>query len=565
MFRHFRQWLAGANRRHNRSPLALRCEFLEDRTTPSGLFVAGVGGITQAADPEVSVYATVGPSANSRLNGFQAEAFTGTAGDTRVALGDVNADGTDDLIAAAGFGAQADVAVFDGASALKGESQLLGRFTAYDNFQGGVFAAAGDLDHDGRAEVIVTPGLGGRGHLKVFSFPGASNTALGTPTLRTSVYTFAEYNGEVRVTTVRAEGDVYVVTASGAGVAGDVRAFRDAHLIPAPATPDAPPDFGKFLAARLVPFGGYSGGLSVAAGDTDGDGNDELFVAKNDGPPTVEVYDAVHLRQAYLKWNYSPTPDAMVTDVFPGFQGPIRLGASDVDGDGKVEVLATTGWSGDPSGTPVKAFDRSGGSFTLAQAFYSNPGYLPGAWLAGKDFVFSQDLSSTKTSTGALPQLFKDSSKGAVFVVFPSNAISAGARLPQENVTGAGLKFDNLEVSFQFAHAALREVEVSLLFVPVVGNYSKLVLYSGSSAQAGNTPGALNVTIADDAAGTVPAVAPDAILTGRFRASGGSIASFVRGLADRNGGFLLEFADLANTGNVGGVSAAPAPTIRLLY
>ena len=44
---------------------------LEDRSVPAGLFVAGVGGPTLAKDPEVSIYAGVGPFANNRLNFFQ--------------------------------------------------------------------------------------------------------------------------------------------------------------------------------------------------------------------------------------------------------------------------------------------------------------------------------------------------------------------------------------------------------------------------------------------------------------------------------------------------------------
>src|SRR5262245_17140903 len=114
---------ASTRRRLTSRPLAL--ERLEDRTLPAGLFVAGVGGVTQAADPEITLYDTDGGAGRLRL-----ESFGGTQGDTRLAVGDVNGDGTDDVIAASGRGGAAEVAIFDGAQALAGDGAVIARFTA---------------------------------------------------------------------------------------------------------------------------------------------------------------------------------------------------------------------------------------------------------------------------------------------------------------------------------------------------------------------------------------------------------------------------------------------------
>ena len=77
-------WLRSARTpRRDRAP---QLEALDDRSVPAGLFVTGVGGLTQPTDPEVSIYASVGPWAGKRLNNFQAEAFSGIAGDTRVVV-----------------------------------------------------------------------------------------------------------------------------------------------------------------------------------------------------------------------------------------------------------------------------------------------------------------------------------------------------------------------------------------------------------------------------------------------------------------------------------------------
>lgn len=367
-------------------------EQLESRTVPASLFFAGVGGATQASDPDVTVLG--GESGTPKL---RLEAFTGSVGDVRVALGDINGDGTDDILAAQGLGGASEVVVFDGAAVESGRQAVLTRFTAYDAFQGGVFVAAEDLNNDGFAEVITTPGLGGRGHLKVFDFHGTSGFK-STPTLLTSAYTFSDYNGEVRVTTARASGKAYVVTASGAGVPGDVRVIRNAATLGS--RPDGAPIPAEFLAARLVPFGGSAAGLSVAAGDVDADGRDELFIAKKGGDPTVAVYrlfDAAGNVAASLLSSFT---------AFPGFQGEVRLGASDGDGDGKVEVLATTGNSGDPRGTPVKAFEWDGTRFAETASYYANPGYLPGAWLPGKSFSSGDGVRAALAYITALVEQF---------------------------------------------------------------------------------------------------------------------------------------------------------------
>jgi hypothetical protein len=585
MFGHFMKWLAGRGRQRNgaarRQSAALEFESLEDRTTPSGLFVAGVGGITQAVDPEVSLYATAGPMANQRM-GIQLEAFATTFGDARVAVGDVNHDGTDDVIAAAGVGGGSEVMIFDGAAALHSLRSPIAHFYVYSNapgvsqmpgFGGGVFVASADLNGDGFAELITTPGMGGRGHLKVLDFNDGNGNFLGSnPTLRASVYTFTDYDGEIRVTTMRALGEQYVVTASGAGVPGDVRAYQNAYNLGQIADRTMAPM--SFLAARLVPFGGYSGGLSVAAGDVNGGGDDELIVSKNDGASTVEIYKATDLALAFGAGNVMPAPMATFT-AFPGFMGEVRLGASDVDGDGKVEVLTTTGWSGDPQGTPVKAFSIANNFSAPVRSFYSNPGYLPGAWLAGNDFTFAQDVTTYRVIdnnvNSMLPATFESKTGSPtpltrevqdVDVAFPN--WDGMGNLPAESVTGAAMPFRDVEVSLAFDHQYPEEATVSLVYSPGGGGADRvLTLYSGPGHPNRAFTG-LRATFTDNAPGIVPDGASGQTMTGRFQADGGSLRTFVNSLPDRNGVFCLVFEDTVRYDS-GTVPASPAPMIRLLY
>ena len=92
------------------------------------------------------------------------DAFPGFQGGARVAAGDVNGDGIDDIITAAGPGAAPHVKVFDGAT-----GRLLLSFFAYaPGYRGGVNVAAGDLNRDGFADIITSAGPGVGPHVKAF-------------------------------------------------------------------------------------------------------------------------------------------------------------------------------------------------------------------------------------------------------------------------------------------------------------------------------------------------------------------------------------------------------------
>lgn len=85
-------------------------------------------------------------------------------GGCRIALGDVNADGLPDVIAAPGPGMEPRIRVFSGAN-----RDLLADFLAFDQLNTrGLFVAAADFTRNGRADVIAGTGPGTTAMVRVF-------------------------------------------------------------------------------------------------------------------------------------------------------------------------------------------------------------------------------------------------------------------------------------------------------------------------------------------------------------------------------------------------------------
>ena len=123
-----------------------------------------ITGAGQGGGPHVRVFDNTG---RPLIGGFFAY-DKNFRGGVRVAVMDLDGDGTQEIITAAGIGGGPHIRVFN-----KDGRPLIGGFFAYDkNFRGGVSLAVGDIDGDGQREIITAPGPGGRPEVKIFDKDG---------------------------------------------------------------------------------------------------------------------------------------------------------------------------------------------------------------------------------------------------------------------------------------------------------------------------------------------------------------------------------------------------------
>jgi hypothetical protein len=131
----------------------LRLESLEARDTPAAITTAaaGAGGLfprVVGLNPDLSVRFT-----SSFQAGSPSLASTGTV---RVATGDLNGDGTEDVVAVTGPGVPLVITEYDGTT-----GAVLRTFSGFDpRFTFGLNVAVGDVDGTGRPDIIVGTATG---------------------------------------------------------------------------------------------------------------------------------------------------------------------------------------------------------------------------------------------------------------------------------------------------------------------------------------------------------------------------------------------------------------------
>jgi hypothetical protein len=301
-------------------------------------------GADAGGGPQVNVY-----DARTGALTFAFFAYTPAfSGGVRVAVGDINGDGTPDIITAPGPGGGPDIRVFDGVT-----GQLIREFMAYDpNFAGGVYVAVGDVNGDGFADIITGADAGGGPQVTVFS--GKDNSVL------MSFFPYdPNFHGGVRVAAadVNSDGFADIITAAGPGGGPEVRVFSGKD--------------GSALQSFFAYDPNFGGGVYVGAGDVNGDGFADIITgAGPGGGPEVRVFSGKDGSALQSFFAYSPA-----------FTGGVRVAyIADVNADGRGELATAAGPGGGPQATVFRGTDLS-----VVDSFFAfDPNFPGGIYIGGK-------------------------------------------------------------------------------------------------------------------------------------------------------------------------------------
>ncbi len=304
---------------------------------------AGSGGRWEVRSGSASSYASVGTST------LRWAAYDAAAGDVRPATGDLDGDGRLERVFGIGRYAPSGgwMAVHDDDGTMLRWLRI--PWSAYNAANGEVFPACGDVDGDGRAEIVAAIGTyttsGGWAALFDDAVAGYARMRW----LRVPWAAYNAANGAVHPACGELDGDGFAEVVLGLGtfpsnggwqvvLGGSNRSYVRLRWTRVP--------FTAFTAA--------GGETWPACGDLDGDGREELAIGLGvGGQGRVEFRDDLGASLAHQAWGAVPWAE------YASARGETRPCCADVDGDGREETVVALGPGGQSS---LAVFEDAAGS-----------------------------------------------------------------------------------------------------------------------------------------------------------------------------------------------------------
>lgn len=245
-----------------------------------------------------------------------------------VTSGNISGDATSEIISSFGKGTEPRIRTYSRIG------QQLGSFLAYPSaYRGGVVHTTGDLDGDGKDEIIVGTATG-TAQVRVFS---------GTGTLVRQFFAFAKnYTGGVRLAVADTDGN-------GSKEIVVSKFAKDPRVAIFSAT-------GTLIRSFRVFPTNITTGVSLAVGDVQAGGNPEIIVGLASGSPRVRIFSTSgSLHKEFAAYASSQ-------------RGGVNVACGDIDGDGVADVITGSG----PGTTPnVRVFSNLGATRLLSIQAYS--------------------------------------------------------------------------------------------------------------------------------------------------------------------------------------------------